>query len=288
MICQSSELESLLGREIPLDNLPELVFDRCMFSDLPDGDGLSPDEVAQNRSLDAVRARLVADAQSWAEQLSELSSLGARAEKAGTQVRRTLALEMAGSWQVSQLTAERWLADAERFVDALPRTLSMLAEGALLRHQASMLLHRTKHCTPEVARAVEAEVLPDGAGLCTADLGRTVDKVRLRIESEQQDPAAEQARAATRRTFMRSTEDAMALAGAVLTPEQGVAWAAGMDLLERRERLADRAAGIDRTAEQRRADLFAALPALVLAGTAQDPRVPDGRGAHRRGWGRRA
>jgi hypothetical protein len=65
----------------------------------------------------------------------------------------------------------------------------------------------------------------------------------------------------------------MAVAGALLTPEQAVAWAAGMDALERRERLADRAAGTDRTAEQRRADLFATLPALVLTGTAQDDRL---------------
>lgn len=45
-----------------------------------------------------------------------------------------------------------------------------------------------------------------------------------------------------------------------------------MDALERRERLADGAAGISRTAEQRRADLFASLPAVVLAGLAADDR----------------
>jgi hypothetical protein len=43
-----------------------------------------------------------------------------------------------------------------------------------------------------------------------------------------------------------------------------------MDALERRERAADRHAGVRRTADQRRADIFAALPAMVLAGTAQD------------------
>jgi hypothetical protein len=67
----------------------------------------------------------------------------------------------------------------------------------------------------------------------------------------------------------------MGLAGAVLTAEQLVGWSAGMDSLERRERVADRRAGIDRTAPQRRADLFAALPAMVLAGTAQDAGAQD-------------
>src|SRR5688572_27604864 len=127
---------------------------------------LSPEDAAQVASLDAVRDRLVADARSWAAQLEELSALAARAERAGPQVRRTLAMELAGSWQVGQLTAERWLGEAERFVDALPLTLSMLGSGGLLVHQAKVLLHRTKLATPQVARAVEAAVLPGGADLC--------------------------------------------------------------------------------------------------------------------------
>ena len=237
-------------------------------------DALSPEDAAQVRSLDAVRERLVAEARSWAAQLDELSSLAARAQRAGAQARRTLPLELAGSWHIGQLTAERWLAEAEHFHDALPLTLSMLRAGTLLRHQAAKLLHGTSSCTPQVARAVEAEVLPAGAELCPTDLGKRVDRVRKRIESEQLDAdeaeRLEVQKAATRRTFARPTDDDMGLAGAILTPEQLVGWAAGMDALERRERAADRAAGIDRTADQRRADLFAALPALVLAGTAQD------------------
>ena len=241
---------------------------------LPDDDVLSPEQAAQVRSLDAVHAALVAEAKSWAARIAELSALAARASKAGAQTRRTLALELAGSWKVGQLTAERWIAEAERFYDALPLTLSMLGAGTLLEHQATVLLHRTAECTPEVARAVEAAVLPDGAALCPSDLQRQVEQARLRIESARADAVEaerqEQAKKARRRTWTRPTPDGMAIAGALLTPEQATAWAAGMDALERRERLADRAAGTDRTAEQRRADLFATLPALVLAGTAQD------------------
>jgi hypothetical protein len=247
-----------------------------MSSGLLDDDVLSPEDAEQVGSLETVRAALVADARSWAVQLEQLSALAARAERTGAQTRRTLALELAGSWQVSQLTAENWVAQAERFHEALPLTLSMLQDGTLLRHQAVVLLHRTQGSTPEVAAAVEAEVLPAGAGLCPSDLGRKVDRVRLRIEAEQADPAErerqEAQKVAERRTWVRATPEGMAVAGALLTPEQGVSWAAGMDALERRERLADRAAGIDRTAEQRRTDLFAALPALVLAATAQDDR----------------
>ena len=240
-------------------------------------------DAAQCASLDGVRELLAADARSWAAQLVELQALAVRAEAAGVQVRRTLSLELAGSWQVGQLTAERWLAEACRVVEALPRTLAMLGSGTLLRHQAVVLLHRTQGCDPELAQAVEAEVLPEGAALCPSDLQRQVDRVRLRLEAEQQLDAHGE-RVAERRTWLRPVEDGMAVAGALLTAEQGIAWASGMDALERRERQADRAAGVDRTAEQRRADLFAALPAMVLAGWAQDDRwrqqagVPGGRG----------
>ena len=228
-------------------------------------------DAVQCASLDGVRELLAADARSWAAQLGELQALAVRAEAAGAQVRRTLSLELAGSWQVGQLTAERWLAEACRVVEALPRTLAMLGSGTLLRHQAVVLLHRTQGCDPELAQAVEAEVLPEGASLCPSDLQRQVDRVRLRLEAER-DLDARAERVAERRTWLRPVEDGMAVAGALLTAEQGIAWASGMDALERRERQADRAAGVDRTAEQRRADLFAALPAMVLAGWAQDDR----------------
>ena len=242
---------------------------------------------AQVDSLGAVRDDLVADAQSWARQLTEIAALAWRAEKAGGSALRELPMELAGSWHISQLTAERWIGEAERFRDALPFTLRLLGEGRLFRHQALAVRQELDPCTPEIARATEAEVLPAGAGLCPTDLRKQLKRVRLRIEREQltaeQADAAEKAKVGRRRTWTRPTEDGLMLAGAVLTPEQGVAWAQGMDTLERRERLADTAAGIDRTAEQRRADLFASLPAIVLAGMAADDRwrtqagLPGGR-----------
>jgi hypothetical protein len=63
--------------------------------------GLSAADAAQVASLDAVRDGLVAEAKGWATRIGELSALAARAERAGPQTRRTLALELAGSWQVS-------------------------------------------------------------------------------------------------------------------------------------------------------------------------------------------
>ncbi|TAL20264.1 MAG: HNH endonuclease [Frankiales bacterium] len=231
---------------------------------------------AQVDSLGAVRASLQADAKAYAVQIAELSALGWRADRAGGGARRSLPLELAGSWQISQWTAERWLSEAEWFTAAVPLTLAMLGEGRLLKHQAAAVRQELETCTAEIAGAVEAEVLPAGAELCPSDLRRELERVRLRLERErltaEQAEAAEAEKVGRRRTWTRPTEDALMLAGAVLTPEQGVAWKQGMDALERRERLADKAAGIDRTAEQRRADLFASLPAIVLAGMAVDDR----------------
>ena len=231
---------------------------------------------AQVDSLGTVRAALEDEAKGWALQLAELAALSWRAQRAGAQERRELPMELAGAWRISQLTAERWLGEADRFADALPLALSMLGEGRLLKHQGLAVLHELAPCTAEVARAVEAEVLPAGAELCPSDLRRALKRVRLRIEDErltaEQAEQQEAEKVGRRRTWTRPTEDGMALAGAVTTPEQNVAWARGMDALERRERLADRAAGIERTAEQRRADLFASLPAIVLAGLAADDR----------------
>ena len=241
-------------------------------------DGPDPD-AAYCATLDEVGALLREQARSWARQLRLVAQLETLAVRARHGTAQFLQLEMAGSWQVGQLTATRWQWESERMHDALPRTLSMLETGELLVHQATALLHRTRHCTPEVARAVEATVLPAGADLVPSDLARRVDRAVLQVESEQADGAAAEQRhadaAAQRHTFAKPLQDGTGLAGAVLTAEQLTAWQQGLDQLERRERLADRAHGVERTAQQRRADLFAALPAMVLAGTAEDRLAAD-------------
>ena len=230
---------------------------------------------AHNGLLDAVRVGLVEDSRAYARrarQLCELERVSRQSELAG--VPQFPELEAAGSWHVSQLTAARWAADAHRLESCLPLTLAALEAGTLLVHQAQVLLHRTRSCPDSVAQAVEAELLPAAAGLTPADLRKRVDRCVLRIESEQASAEAAEQRhaeaASDRHVFTRPEVDGMAVAGAVLTAEQLVTWKAGLDRLEQRERVADRSAGIDRTAEQRRADLFAALPAMVLTGTALD------------------
>lgn len=199
---------------------------------------------AQQALLDGCVERLRAEARSLAGRiraLVELTALSMAPDEPGE--RRFLELEVAGSFAVGQVTAARWLHEADRYACALPVTLGLLEIGGLLVHQAMVLLHSTSHCPVEVARQVESEVLPGGAGLCPADLRRLITRTVLRIESEQADAAAAEQRhaaaAAERRTSTRPEPDGMGLAGAVLI------------------------------ADQRRADLFAALPAMLLEARAQ-------------------
>ena len=234
----------------------------------------SDDPSAQHSLLDGCVDGLRAEDRSLATRvraLVELTGLSESPHEPGE--RRFLELEVAGSLSVAQVTAGRWLAEADRYTCALPITLGLLETGALLVHQATVLLHATSHCPVEIARLVEAEILPGGVGLCPADLRRLVDRTVLHLESELADSAAAEQRhadaAAERRTFARPEPDGMGLAGAVLPAEQLRAWALGMDTLEREERVADREAGVERTADQRRADLFAAMPAMLLDARAQ-------------------
>ena len=133
-------------------------------------------------------------------------------------------------------------------------------------------MHATANVSPQLARQVEAEVLPDALGLCPSDLKERLVRAVLRVESETDPQAVEYrhaAAAADRRTWSRPEPDGMALAAAVLTAEQVRTWTLGLDTLEKAERISDREAGVDRTADQRRADLFAALPAMLLHARAE-------------------
>ncbi len=107
----------------------------------------------------------------------------------------------------------------------------------------------------------------------------------LTVESEL-DPAGTARREATarrgRRISIRPEPDGMASLWALLPAAQLRAFTVGLDELHARQLLADRRAGIDRTADQRRADLLALLPALALHALAGTTPIftPDGGCGH--------
>jgi hypothetical protein len=227
----------------------------------------------QNAALDAVAEALRADARSFAAQLRALAELAdaAQAEEREGGLRQFPMLELAGTARLGAASSSRRLAEADRVVTTLPITLRLLGEGELLVHQARVMIAETAACDPEVARRAEAVVLPESAGWCPADLRKAVRRAVVRLESELsaergQDLAAQRladARAG-RRTWTTPDTDGMGVASALLPAEQLRRWQLDLDQLERAERVADRAAGIERTSDQRRADLFAALPGMLL------------------------
>lgn len=233
--------------------------------------------------LDEVHAGLVAEAQGYAARIRSLRRWQTAPRPDGERFDQ---LELAGAWRISQVSATTWLDDAERFVTCLPQTLAALEAGTVLLHQAKAVLWRTRHCAPEVARLVDTRLAPVLGDLCPADVRKRTDRAVLIAEAELLDPDLTAQRhadaVADRRPFVRAGVDGMGTAGAVLPAAQLIGFQQGLDQLERLERAADRDAGVERTTDQRRADLFAALPAMVLAGLAQDAATPAG--APRQPW----
>ncbi len=114
-------------------------------------DGGTPERALEqvlDEALDAVRTALQADARSWAAQVRTTARLVEAARAGGSADRGFVELEIAGSWSVGQATATRWMVEAEQLTTCLPATLALLEQGGLLVHQARVLLHVTRACSP--------------------------------------------------------------------------------------------------------------------------------------------
>jgi Domain of unknown function (DUF222) len=236
----------------------------------------------QNELLDALAAVEADAARLFAQRVDLLVALdaAAAATERETGLEQFTVMELAGSCGLGQGKAQDLLAEALHWTKCLPATLALLRSGGLLVHQAQVLLKVTQHCPTEVCHAVEAQVLADLAadpagieGVCPANLRKTAQRILLTVEAQEGAAAVADREAvarAGRRVWARPDLDGMGVAGALLPAEQLAAWARDLDVLARAERTADRAAGVVRTADQRRADVFAALPGMVRALQAGD------------------
>ena len=221
--------------------------------------------------LEELAASAVAEAVRYAADVDRLVRLERSAVRSG-HTERGLEMELAGTLRIGQQAAAVRLSDARRLQDVLPLTLGCLRTGALLLAQARIVLEETRHCTEPVAAGAERRVLAglddrQLAGWTARLLRRRLRAAVLAVEAElEPEHAAERDRAArdSRRVSVRPEPDGMASLWALLPAEQLRAFTVGLDLLASRQREADRAAGMVRTADQRRADVLALLPALAL------------------------
>ena len=168
--------------------------------------------------------------------------------------------------------------EADRLVNGMPLLLAALEAGLIFEPQARMILSETQSCSRELLPRVDALVTPNAEELASTDLRRLVRRTVLSLETV--DEAADRLETAreSRRVTSRPGYDGMGVVNALLTAEQLVRFQAGLDQLVAAQRIADREAGIERTQDQRRADLFAALPSMVLSGgfdTGASLRPPD-------------
>ena len=230
----------------------------------------------QNAQLDELLCLARADAISFARQASALvtlNNLAAREESELSRMKQFPILELAGTLRMGQGALSARVAEAERLVGCLTLTHAACLRGELLVAQAKVLLEVTKNASPTVAHRVEALLLPTSIDWCTADLRRKAKAALLQVESELDvelgtDLVTERLKAAraSRKVTLRPDADGMAYLGALLPAEQAVVFRAHLDELARRAKVTDAASGIFRTADQRRADLLAELPGLVLNG----------------------
>lgn len=207
-----------------------------------------------------------------AQQLHDSAALSRRLQGADGP-ERFLVIDLAGTLRIGQLAAAFRLAEAERLVADLPHLHDGLRTGAVLLGQARTVLEETRHCSPEVAAEVDRRLRalaadPDGLRGWTARRLRTRVKALVLAAEAVLEPGATEARLATartgRRVSVRPEPDGMGSLWALLPAEQLRTFTLGLDELHRRQLTLDRESGVVRTADQRRADLLADLPALAL------------------------
>ena len=218
-------------------------------------------ERAEARAF-AVKAALLAD----------IARLAAR-EASRSRVEQFVQLEVAGSVRCSQGAAGTRVAEAERLVEALPRTYDLLRRGELLLAQYRAVRDETANCPVEVVLEVERRLFPAQVECNAIDLRRMTRRLVATVTAEQ-GAAAEadrlaQARA-SRRVWSRPDLDAMSVIGALLPAENAAVFNRDLDLLARRVRAADRAAARAggppaRSLDQVRADVLADLPRIGLS-----------------------
>jgi hypothetical protein len=226
---------------------------------------------AAGTSVEAQRAAL--------EAIEELEAERARAYARGAELRVELSvlwaaersgfveMELAGTALVGQVRAARELEDSERLVELFPRLHGLMKQGEVFVPTAEAILRATLRCSPEVQAEVDARLAGRLVGTNVTDVRRMVQTVILTVEAEL-DPALTEERLDQARKDARVWDstgtDGMHAIGAVLDAVTARRWLLDFDALVKAQQSLDARAGVERTVQQVRAEVFAHLPTLVL------------------------
>jgi hypothetical protein len=199
-----------------------------------------------------------------AHQLRALAELGRlSAEKPAH-----AALEVAGTLGVGQGRATTLLDHGRRAVQLYPRALELMEAGALRPATLELLLYVTAKATEEVQAELGHRVIDALVGCDAVDARALIVATLLEVEAdldlEAHKERHEKARA-NRGVWVKQVEDGMARIGAEVDAMSAQRFQLDLDALCRLHKRSDEQAGIERRAEQRRADVLADLPTRHLA-----------------------
>ena len=214
-------------------------------------------------ALDQVELRQQRKAAEFAAEVRELAELD---EAYGGD--EDVLMELAGTARMGQGRAAGELVRATRLVRNFPRALDLLEAGLLLVPTAQLLLALTKNCSDAVQAEVGRRLLDRIAPLDAADARTLVAATVVEVEAAVEQAAAEQRQAkarANRGVWVFPVQDGMARIGAEVDQLSARRWALDFEELVRAQQVLDDRNGVLRTQAQRRADVFAELPARHLA-----------------------
>ncbi|MFN2539285.1 MAG: DUF222 domain-containing protein [Mycobacteriales bacterium] len=176
-------------------------------------------------------------------------------------------MELAGTALVGQIRAARELDDASRLVANFPKLHALLADGAVFVPAVEAILLATRRCTPEVQAGVDARLASQVVDCNVTDVRRLVAHTVLAVEAEL-DPELTQQRLdqanKDAHVWVSASADGMTSIGAVLDAVAGRRWAVDFEQLVRAQVVLDKRAGVQRTLQAVKAEVFAHLPTLVL------------------------
>jgi hypothetical protein len=177
-------------------------------------------------------------------------------------------LEVAGTLGVGQGRATTLLDHGRRTVELYPRALELLEAGALRQATVELLLYVTAKHSEAVQAELGARVIDELIDCDAVDaralIVATLLEVEADLDADGQKERHAQARA-NRGVWVKQVEDGMARIGAEVDQIAARRFALDLDELCRAQGRADDTAGVERTVEQRRADVLAELPSRHLA-----------------------
>jgi hypothetical protein len=225
---------------------------------------------------DAGQRALVADVRAAIEQDErDLAALYARSlenrERLATLLPPTRGrpgvVELAGTARIGQMRATTQSEIAVRIVRNFPRVLELMKSGAMYRGTVEMLATLTKNASTEVQVELGYRISDELVPLDAVDARELIVQTLLEVEADlgkqQKEERHERARK-NRGLWIKPLGDGMTRIGCDVDDITAQHFALHFEELVRVQTEADRRTGVERTAQQRRADVLAELPKRQL------------------------